>query len=196
MIESWLFIFAVLAVLIIPGPSNALLASAAYHQGRAVTLKFLSIEIIGYVYGIGLWALMMHLSSPVWPMLNSILHIVSAAYVLWAAFSFWRNRDLLQYRRQQPQIKAQQYFLSILKNPKTVLLATGILPLETWNSFQSYFMVMLAFCACAIPSGLFWLHFGRAALEESYSSKLTDRLYKGSAMLLMLCIFPTFIRLF
>ena len=33
MIESWLFVFAMIAVFLIPGPTNALLASSAHQQG-------------------------------------------------------------------------------------------------------------------------------------------------------------------
>ena len=57
MIESWLFVFAILAVLLIPGPSNAFLANAAHHQGVLKSLILIPIEIFGYIYGISLWAL-------------------------------------------------------------------------------------------------------------------------------------------
>ncbi len=57
MIESWLFIFAVIAVLLVPGPTNALLASAAHHQGIFKTLLLVPMQLLGYVYAISIWAL-------------------------------------------------------------------------------------------------------------------------------------------
>jgi len=61
MIESWFFVLAMLAVLLIPGPTNALLASATHQQGAFKTIIFIPIEWLGYVYGISLWALFIHL---------------------------------------------------------------------------------------------------------------------------------------
>jgi threonine/homoserine/homoserine lactone efflux protein len=80
MIESWFFVLAMLAVLLIPGPTNALLASATHQQGAFKTIIFIPIEWLGYVYGISLWALFIHLFEPIWPALDVILHTVSLAY--------------------------------------------------------------------------------------------------------------------
>ena len=78
MIESWLFTLAVIAVLMIPGPTNALLASSAHQQGIAKTSLFIPTQLLGYLYAISLWALFIHLCSPTWPHLITILHFFSA----------------------------------------------------------------------------------------------------------------------
>ena len=54
MIESWLFVLAVIAVLMIPGPTNALLASSAHQKGLAKTSLFIPAELLGYFYAINL----------------------------------------------------------------------------------------------------------------------------------------------
>ena len=69
MIESWLFVLAMIAVLMIPGPTNALLASSAHQQGLAKTSLLVPAELFGYFYAINLWALLIHLSTPTWPCL-------------------------------------------------------------------------------------------------------------------------------
>lgn len=76
MIESWLFVLAMIAVLMIPGPTNALLASSAHQQGIAKTSLFIPAELLGYFYAINLWALLIHLCSPVWPNFIHIVHFL------------------------------------------------------------------------------------------------------------------------
>ncbi|EXV32037.1 putative membrane protein [Acinetobacter baumannii 24975_1] len=56
MIESWFFVLAMLAVLLIPGPTNALLATAAHSQGLSKTFWLIPMEWLGYAYGISFWA--------------------------------------------------------------------------------------------------------------------------------------------
>ena len=77
MIESWFFVLAMIAVLLIPGPTNALLASSTHQQGVLKTLSYIPVEWLGYIYGIGLWALFIHLFDPIWPALIIILHVCS-----------------------------------------------------------------------------------------------------------------------
>ncbi len=196
MIESWLFVFAIVAVFLIPGPSNAFLANAAHHQGILKSLMLIPVEIVGYLYGIGIWALIIHLTMPTWPMLIHLLHFASALYVLWLAFHLWKNVDIQQQRQSYLALKPQQFFISIIKNPKTILFAVGILPIETWNSFESYFTVFAVFTLCLIPCALFWIYFGRAILAGRVQHLRANRVYKGSAMLLMLCMLPVIFRFF
>lgn len=196
MIESWLFIFAVLAVLLIPGPSNAFLANAAHQKGISKSVMLIPVLILGYAYGISLWALFIHLSMPTWPLLSHILHFVSAIYVIWLAFGLWKSADLQKHHKTITELKPHQLFISILKNPKTILFAAGIFPVETWNSVDNYAMVFAAFMLCLIPVALFWIYYGRALLAGEFRGLTADQLYKGSAMLLMLCMLPVFIDFF
>lgn len=196
MIESWLFIFAMLAVLLIPGPSNAFLANAAHHHGISKSLKLIPIEILGYLYGISFWALIIHLSMPTWPMFIHVLHFASALYMIWLAFHLWKASHLEKHRQNYNTLKPQQFFQSILKNPKTILIAAGIFPFETWNSAESYALIFGVFFACVIISALFWIYFGRALLAGELRGFTANHLYKGSAMLLMLGMLPMIFRFF
>ncbi len=54
MLENWFFLVAVFAVLMIPGPTNALLASCAHQQGIAKTSLYVPIQLAGYAFAIGL----------------------------------------------------------------------------------------------------------------------------------------------
>ena len=196
MVENWLFIFAVIAVLLIPGPTNALLASSAHHQGLPKTFSLIPIQLMGYVYGISLWSLFMHLSMPIWPLLNVILHVVGAAYVMWLAFHLWKTDHLEQYSKQHTSLSRSQLFKTTLKNPKSLLFAAGIFPEWTWDSVQDYGFVIGVFCLIMIPCASVWIYFGRQVLKQEMKGVTADRLYKGSAMLLMLSMLPVFVGFF
>lgn len=196
MVENWLFIFAIFAVLLIPGPTNALLASSAHHQGIFKTFSLIPIELLGYVYGISIWSLIMHLTMPVWPMLTSILHAISALYVLWLAFHLWKTVHLEQHSRKNTSLNSSQLFKSTLKNPKSLLFAAGIFPEWTWDSFENYGFVIGIFCLILIPCALAWIYFGRKVLTGDVKGMTADRLYKGSAMFLMISMLPVFVGFF
>lgn len=196
MVESWFFVLAMLAVLLIPGPSNALLASATHQYGLSKTMIFIPVEWLGYVYGISLWSLFIHLFEPIWSALDVILHTGSLVYVLWMAFHLWKSSHLQKYDQRHQQIRKAQLFFFTLKNPKTVLLAVGIFPAETWNSIENAGLVFTVFSLLLIPVSMFWMLFGRALLVGSSHRIKADHLYKGSAMLLLACMLPMIFRLF
>ena len=145
MIESWLFVLAMIAVLMIPGPTNALLASSAHQQGLAKTSLLVPAELFGYFYAINLWALLIHLSTPTWPYLIDLLHALSAVYVFWLAFHLWKSSHLEKHNQRFTSIRPKQLFFSTLKNPKAVLFAAGIFPYEAWDNPTNFFLVFAVF---------------------------------------------------
>lgn len=196
MLESWLFVFAVIAVLLIPGPTNALLASSAHLHGCFKTFFSIPVVLFGYVYGISLWALIIHLSMPTWPNLIHILHAVSAIYVIWLAFHLWKKTSLQQHSLKHQQLSRAELFKSTLKNPKSLLFAAGIFPAWTWEGVEHYAWVLGVFCLCLMPCALFWMYVGRQILAGEIKTATADRIYKGSAMLLMLSMMPIVISFF
>ena len=196
MIENWLFIFTIFAVLLIPGPANALLASSAHHQGIAKTIYLIPVKMIGYLYGIALWALLIHLSMPIWPHFIHWLHLASALYVLWLAFHLWKSSQLEKHSQLNLILKPRQVFVSTIKNPKCLLLTAGVFPLSTWDSMSNYVLVMGIFCLCLLPCALFWMYFGRALLAGEMKRFSADQMYKGSALLLVICMLPVVYRIF
>lgn len=196
MIESWLFVFAIIMVLLIPDSSNAMLANSAHQQGILKTLKFIPIGILSYFYGISLWALIVHLGLPIWPVLLHILHVCSGLYVIWLASHLWKISQLEKHRLKYPELKSKHIFLTILKNPKTILFAIGIFPFETWDSFENYVWVLAVFCACLALCSLFWMYFGRDLLSGKIKGMSANHYYKGSALLLMFGMLPVFFDFF
>lgn len=196
MIENWLFILPMFAVLLIPGPTNALLASAAHTQGVVKTAYFIPAEWLGYIYGIALWSIFIHLTSPIWPFLIPALHTLSTLYVLWLAFRLWKSSQLKYYGQTHKHYKPYHLFVSTLKNPKTLLFAAGIFPETTWDNVQNALMVLGIFTAAMLPVSCFWMLFGRRLLSNQVKGFSADHLYKGSAMLLVICMLPLVFKFF
>jgi threonine/homoserine/homoserine lactone efflux protein len=122
--------------------------------------------------------------------------VLSALYVFWIAFHLWKSTHLQSHHQKHPHIRPHQLFFSTLKNPKALLFAAGILPLEMWNSSLSVGLVFLVFSLILIPVALFWMVFGKAILAGNLKQIKADHLYKGSAMLLIICMLPVVIRFF
>lgn len=196
MLENWLFVLALIAVLMIPGPSNALLASSAHHHGIWRTVRFLPAQLVGYFYGIALWGLVIHLTDPIWPAFIHLLHVLAVGYVFWLAMKLWKTETLHEHSQQHTVIRTQHIFWGSLKNPKAILIATAILPPMTWQSTENYAIVMTVVALIMLPSALFWIYFGKKWLDGDLKRVDGQQLYKGSAMLLLLCMVPIILQFF
>ncbi len=112
-----------IAVLMIPGPTNALLASSAHQQGIAKTSLLIPAEFFGYMYAISVWALFIHLSAPIWPYLIDILHVLSAGLCILDGFSFMEAVAFRTTLSKTLHHSPRQLFFSTFKNPKALLFA-------------------------------------------------------------------------
>ena len=190
MIEHWLFVLGIIAVLMIPGPGNALVAGAAYQYGQAKASLLIPAILFGYLYAINAWALIIHLLSPIWPNFQMLLHLVSSVYVGWMTFRLCREEQLEKYYSKHQSLQPWQMFSGTLKNPKAAVFATAILPEATWAGPQQFILVFSIFALLLVPVAVFWMAFGQAILAGESRQIKTDLLYKGSVLFLLLCTIP------
>ncbi len=194
MYEHGLTIAALIIILMIPGPTNALLASSARHVGFSRSLSLIPAELMGYIYAMSLWWLLIKFTEDIWPALMYILHFVSAVYVFWLAFNLWKMNQLQAYSQKIKEVKPTQLFYATFKNPKALLFAVGVFPSSIWSSLENYAVNMLLFSLILIPAALFWLLFGSQLLTGKFKGIDQEQLYKGSALLLLVCMLPIMIR--
>jgi threonine/homoserine/homoserine lactone efflux protein len=71
------------------------------------------------------------------------------------AFHLWKSAHLQKYDQRHQKIRKTKLFSATLKNPKTVLLAAGIFPVETWNSIENAVLVFAIFSVILIPVSIF-----------------------------------------
>lgn len=189
------FLVAIFAVFLIPGKTNILLAHTAHHKGIIPAIALLPAEYLGYCYAIGLWSLLLHLTSPFWIYLDQILHAFSIVYVLWMSFRLWRTDTLEKRHININKLSSSAIFYTTLRNPKAILFSVGVLPASTWLSSQHYFSMMFLLGLLMIPSALCWIIYGKTQLAHGRGEH-TKHFYQISAFLLILCVIPVIARFF
>lgn len=193
-IENWLFLVLVVSILIVPGPSNALLASSGVQAGLWRTLLLIPVQLMGFWYGMGIWGLFLNFVDDIWPSLPLLLKIGSAAYMGWVAFKLWRTSSIILQKDKKPITVSRLFFITLI-NPKPLLLAVAVLPDWTWDSVHNYLLVMLAFACILLPVSSLWVLFGRAMAYNQLGWVTTQRLQRLSAVVLVAFAIPLIVKL-
>ncbi|ANF82851.1 threonine transporter RhtB [Acinetobacter sp. NCu2D-2] len=196
MVENWLFLLPVIVILMIPGPGNAMVASSAHQHGQAKTSLYIPVILLGYLYAINVWALLIHLATPIWPNFAALVHVLSAIYMGWMTFKLFKSDQLQLHNKKHPMVRPWHMFTATLKNPKAALFAAAIFPDMTWESPTNFVLVFAAFSLVTLPVFAFWMAFGQAVLSGQSKKIKTDLIYKGSALVLLLCLIPLLINVF
>jgi len=145
------FSVAVLAILLAPGPTNALLASSGALHGIWGSVRLLTAELGGYSLGI----LAVH--AAVAPFMDAVDGIRAAlgfavgAYLCWVALRLWR-RGVAGSRA----ISWFDVFTTTLLNPKVLIFSLFVFPWEASTTLK----YMGLFWAVLVPVGFSWIAVG------------------------------------
>ena len=122
------FTFAILALLLTPGPTNTLLTVAAATRGLRASAPLLAGELLGYL------AVIVPLATIAAPLLDGRpalaagLRIAAACWVLFLAVRLWRVSSEQKAERQAAPITIGQVFLTTMLNPKAPIIGLVIMP--------------------------------------------------------------------
>jgi threonine/homoserine/homoserine lactone efflux protein len=154
-----LFVLGITIVLMMPGPTNTLLAAAGLRQGVKRAARLAGVELAGYVVSISAWGCFLtHAAhSLIW--LPIFVRIVSCLYIAYLAVRMWRSAVVLQ-TSPQTAIGLRTLFVATLLNPKAILFAGTIFPSAAFADGSTYLSAMGIFTALLIPIGLAWIAFG------------------------------------
>ncbi|HVJ44285.1 MAG TPA: LysE family transporter [Dongiaceae bacterium] len=153
MTEPVAFILAVIALLATPGPTNTLLLTAGSTKGIRA-LQLIPAEISGYLISIlTIGYVVAKLFSESY-MITAGLRAVAAAYLFFLAIQLWRRSPTMLVQRRL--ISFRDVFVTTLLNPKALLFATGIIPLNDPQA-ATY---LLAFCLLVSVIGSAWITVG------------------------------------
>lgn len=117
-------IFASLALLLTPGPTNTLVALAGSARGWYGALRLLPYEIAAYLLVtlplalLGAWAL------EAAPLLRPIITLASGVWVLWLAIRMWSP----SVHAGASEVTPQRLFVTTLLNPKALIFGLVLLP--------------------------------------------------------------------
>ena len=146
-------------VLIMPGPTNTLLASAGLRSGIRRSAHLTGAEFAGYFVSISGWGYFLSHAASSLTWLPLLLRMASGLYLAYLAVRMWHTANLLPSSTQKT-IGLRVLFTATLLNPNAILVAGTIVPAAAFQSVAAYLEAMAIFTALLVPIGLAWIAFG------------------------------------
>jgi len=122
------FLFAILALLLTPGPTNTLLTVGAAARGFRKSLPLLLGELSGYLTVVIPLATIAAALLDGRPILAAGLRIVAACWVLFLAARLWLVSSKLAGEGDAKAVTVGQVFLTTMLNPKAPIIGLVIMP--------------------------------------------------------------------
>ncbi|MBV8248548.1 MAG: LysE family transporter [Comamonas sp.] len=159
-VNDWSFLLVIATILLTPGPTNTLLASSGISQGLRRSAPLLSFECLGYVCATSAWGLVLNTTMHDYPFVINLIKVVSGLYIAKLGLRLWyqARRDPLQ--ELLVSVKPLELFIATLLNPKAVIFAMALFPVQTWLSVSNYAGVMGSFVLLVASIGGLWIVFG------------------------------------
>lgn len=159
-VKDWSFLLVIATILLMPGPTNTLLASSGISQGLRRSAPLLSFECLGYVCATSIWGLVLNTTMHDYPFVINLIKVVSGLYIAKLGLRLWyqARRDPLQ--ELLVSVKPLELFIATLLNPKAVIFAMALFPVQTWLSVSNYAGVMGSFVLLVASIGGLWIVFG------------------------------------
>jgi len=179
------FILSVLTLLIVPGPTNTLLAAAGATAGLRRSLALVPAECCGYLLSILVIILIVAPMVGTAPAVGFTLRIAACLYLLWSALGLWRNAAMPV--EQGAQIGPARVFVTTLLNPKALIFALVIFPQGIGLPALVPFLVSFAGLVCFVA--VCWIAFGVGLARSAPRLLTTDRVGRLAAV--ALAIFAT-----
>jgi threonine/homoserine/homoserine lactone efflux protein len=148
-------------VLLMPGPTNTLLATAGLRQGFRRSAHLGAAELAGYLVSISLWGLCFAHASRSLSWLPTILRIASSVYLVWLAVRLWLTASSIETSNGR-LIGARTLFSATVLNPKAILFAGSIFPPQAFTDLRTWIEAMAIFALLLGPIGCAWIAMGAA----------------------------------
>ncbi|WP_454689402.1 LysE family translocator [Achromobacter aloeverae] len=157
--DALLLSLGIAVVLVMPGPTNTLLAAAGLRQGVRRAARLTMAELAGYMVAITLWGVFLNQAARRFPWLPMATRMVCGVYVAWLAVNMWRSAVALPTAERR-EIGLRTLFVATLLNPKAALFAGTLFPAVAFATVPAYLEAMAIFAILLLPIGLAWIAFG------------------------------------
>jgi threonine/homoserine/homoserine lactone efflux protein len=178
-----LFVLGTLLVLIMPGPTNTLLAAAGLRQGVRGSARLTAAELAGYLMSITLWGYVLAHASHFVTWLPTFVRTASILYIAYLAVRMWREAVALP-SSARVAVGMRTLFVATLLNPKALLFAGTIFPAVAFHALPAYLETIAIFTALLVPIGLAWIAFGAALGSGRLTWLSPDRMQRGASIVL------------
>lgn len=150
------FAAAAISLLAVPGPTNTLLATSGASVGWSRSLHLLAADLCGYMLSIALLRALLGPLMIAMPMVGTTLRIAVAIYLVYLAALLWRHgtREL----GDRAPVTFPRVLITTLLNPKAIIFASALLPLEINGLDLMPWLVVLAVLIATI--GASWIAIG------------------------------------
>jgi threonine/homoserine/homoserine lactone efflux protein len=119
------FALAAVALLLVPGPTNTLLATSGATIGFLRSLRLLPGEVSGYIAGIAVVrAVLLAIGTAAWALTG--LRVLSAVYLAGLAFRLWRAVP----SADSSPITMGRVFVTTMLNPKVLIVGLVLMSLH------------------------------------------------------------------
>jgi threonine/homoserine/homoserine lactone efflux protein len=148
------FLLTVAMLLLVPGPTNTIMATAGAGTPRS-PLPLLAAELLGYATIITLATVLLVPLVAAWPPAGIIIKLAVAAYLVFVAVRLWGRRIVID----DPQVVVgpQLVYFTTALNPKGLIFAVTVFPQghpQLW-AFAGGFTILVLGC------GYVWFTLGR-----------------------------------
>ncbi|WP_234487123.1 LysE family translocator [Paraburkholderia aspalathi] len=177
--------FYVSLVLIVPGPTNTLLLSSGLKVGLRGTWRLVIAEALGYVVAISLWGFFLCSFAASRPWLFDAVKLTSSVYIFCLALKMWTKSRLLQ-ELEVNLVNFRDLFVATLMNPKALLFASSLFPLEAFQSTGYFAWAVVAFLIVLAPIGVGWSCLGGLLTSQRSWAAYTSTLLRGASLVLLM----------
>ncbi|POR48768.1 threonine/homoserine/homoserine lactone efflux protein [Paraburkholderia eburnea] len=177
------FLPGVLLVLVMPGPTNTLLATAGLASGFRRSARLTLAESCGYLIAISFWGMSLATLGQSLPWLPVVIRAGSALYIAYLAMRLW-NAKLELADGAHNVIDMRDLFFATLLNPKAILFGGTIFPKAAFASGVPWLEAMGLFLAVVFPVGLLWIGIGARLGAGRAGSLMPTYLFRSASLIL------------
>lgn len=151
-------------VLIVPGPTNALLATAGAATHAAPPLRLAFAELAGYLVSTNVLWLVGGLLVEAVPLAAPAIRLGLAAYLVLLGCCLWRGEEA---EAAASVITPGRIFLTTLFNPKAAIFAFVLMPRDDLAALVPW---TAGFSCVVLAAGITWLQLGHRIRRHAGST--------------------------